>query len=581
MVRSRANWLTVLAVAAAPVLAQTPCDSTPAYTPCEFRFELSAADMATHPNPHVSVKLEAQFQSPHFKTYLMPAFWDGRNAMILRFTPTEGGEWRYRFASNLSQWNAKEGTFTAAPSSAAGFIQPANYHHWATENKQPHLWMGYIDDRLAFQAPTEFAQQLDQAASNRFTHFRGSILGGTADRAQVYLGKDKPNPAFFDELDRRLLAVHKRGLIIDLMLASDTASLTALFADKEERERFVRYVVARYAPLNVTWQGVAEWEDDPNGRALLKEIGTALKNTDPYQHPRSTNAKVTSSPLLADGWMNFVIEATTDDAVGSVEHQFYQVPFVGVTDAQHLWNATMDGEYPEMRASSDALAYGKNWYNFIADTRHWELEPYFDIDGGRAVALEDVEYTAYIEHPGPPIEMSVENHGYDVEWFNPATGESIAQKKYKGEHFTGEAPDKSHPWVLLVAREGTKESMLKSVRFDSREVPLIQEIETNPQKVPYTIADPQGGTIPAGKPTPFSAKITRASRATRAMTFLWMAEVPTEGQSYRVIGTGSPGTFTVPVSIARSFPAVLTIRLTALNANGKAYTSERVFTLTQ
>jgi hypothetical protein len=365
------------------------------------------------------------------------------------------------------------------------------------------------------------------------------------------------------------------------MLAADPGSLTSLFADWQERERFVRYIVARYAPLNVTWQGVADWEDDPNGRALLKEVGALLKNTDPYQHPRSTNSKITSSPLLSDGWMTFVIEGNMDDAVGSVEHQFYQVPFVGLTDAKHLWNTTMNGEYPEMQASSETAAYGKNWFEFFADTRHWELEPYFDIDGGRAVALEDVEYTAYIEHPGPPIELSVENHGYDVQWFNPATGETMAQKKYKGEHFTGSPPDTSHAWVLQVSREGTKESMLKSVRFDSRDVPLIQEIETNPQKVPYAISDPAADTIPARQPVRFSAKIVRASRATRSMMFLWMAEVPTDGQSYRVIGTGSSGNFTIPASIAKSFPAVLTVRLTALNANGKAYSTERVFTLTQ
>ena len=107
--------------------------------------------------------------------------------------------------------------------------------------------------------------------------------------------------------------------------------------------------------------------------------------------------------------------------VGSVEHQLYQVPFVGVTDAQHLWNTTMDGEYPEFRGDGAALC--RHWFDFMADTRHWELEPYFDVDGARAVALEEVEYVNYIEHPGPPVEVSVEKHGYDVYWFNPATGE--------------------------------------------------------------------------------------------------------------------------------------------------------------
>jgi hypothetical protein len=571
--------LPLFLLAGLPAFAQTPCEGTPAYTPCEFVFELSAAELAAHPNPHASVQLQAEFRSPHFRTYLMPAYWDGGGKMILRFTPTESGQWIYHTGSDLARLDGQDGSFNATASDAPGFVKPANFHHWATDNKQPHLWMGYIADRFAFDSREDFEQKLNEAAANKFTHFRGSILGNASDRARVYLGPDQPNPSYFDELDRRILAIHKRGLTADLMLASDPAYLAALFPDWQARERFVRYIAARYAPMNITWQGVEEFEDYPDGRALLKEIGTALAKLDPYQHPRSSNAKVTSSPLLADGWMNFVIEASQDDVIGSVEHQFYQVPFVGVTDARHLWNATMDGEYPEFRGPEAPLCL--HWFEFMSDTRHWELEPYFDADGARAVALEDTEYVSYIEHPGPPIELSVEKHGYDVMWFNPASGEYLEQKKYKGEHFTGAAPDSSHPWVLLVAREGRKESMLKSVKFESREVPLVQEIETNIQKVPYAIAEPAGDTLAAGKPVRFAAKLTRETRATRAMQYLWTAEVPTENQGFRVIGTGSPASFVIPASLAKNFPAVLTIHLTALNANGKAYSLDRVYQLTK
>jgi len=285
---------------------------------------------------------------------------------------------------------------------------------------------------------------------------------------------------------------------------------------------------------------------------------------------------MTSASLLADGWMDFIVEGSTDDAVGSVEHQFYQVPFVGVTDAQHIWNATMDGEYPEFHG--DRTEAAKHWFELMADTRHWELEPYFDIDGARAVALEDTEYEIYIEHPGPPIELSVEKHGYDVNWFNPATGEYVGGKKYHGEHFTGQPPDASHPWVLEVSREGHKESMAKSYRFESRYVP-VQEIESLPEKIPFKIVDPQDDTLQAGKPVQFSVKITRATRATRSMMYLWTGEVAADGRGFRVLGTGAPGTFVVPASIAANFPAVLSVHVMALNALGKAYAADRVYQL--
>ena len=199
------------------------------------------------------------------------------------------------------------------------------------------------------------------------------------------------------------------------------------------------------------------------------------------------------------------------------------------------------------------------WFDFISDTRYWELEPYFDVDGARTVALEDVEYIGYIEHPARPSRsggkarlrrnLVQSGHRRDVQ-----------AKKYKGEHFTGEAPDQSHAWVLHVDREGRKESMLKSYKFDSREYPLVQEIETSPTKVPFAIVDPSSETIPQAGPVKFAVKLTRETRATRSMMYLWTGEVATDGQGFRVIGTGSPGTFTVPPVHRLKFPAVLSIR---------------------
>jgi hypothetical protein len=61
--------------------------------------------------------------------------------------------------------------------------------------------------------------------------------------------------------------------------------------------------------------------------------------------------------------------------------------------------------------------------------------------------------------------------------------------------------------------------------------------------------------------------------------FLWSGEVAADGRGFRVLGAGSSGTFSVPASIAANFPAVLSIHLTALNANGKAYQTDRVYQL--
>ena len=93
-----------------------------------------------------------------------------------------------------------------------------------------------------------------------------------------------------------------------------------------------------------------------------------------------------------------------------------------------LWNATMNGQYPE---SGDG-PYMKAWAEFIGASRYWELEPYFDVEGGRAVALEGVEYIVYLEKPGT-VTMNVESHGYDILWMDPATGRDDEGERDQGQ----------------------------------------------------------------------------------------------------------------------------------------------------
>ncbi|MGA2600130.1 MAG: DUF5060 domain-containing protein, partial [Bryobacteraceae bacterium] len=538
--------LSLLVVLPIPAFAQTPCDNTPAYSPCEFVFELTGPEAAAHPDPYNDVEFQAEIRSPHFRTFLMPAFWDGGHKLILRFVPTESGQWIYKITSNVASIDGKEGSFNAAESDSPGYVHPANVHHWWTDNKKPHLWMGYVADRLGFMSADEFSGLLATVAAEKYTHVRVSILGDPGDRSRVMLG-DKPNPQYLDELDRRMIELQKKGVTSDLVLGPNPAYLRLLFPSWQTRERFVRYLVGRYGPLNITWEGLMEFEDYLDSRALLKEIGLALKKYDSYDHPRSTNAKITSSPLLGDGWMNFVITNSMDDQLGSIEHQLYTVPFVGITTPEHLWNTTMNGQYPVIRG--DAHGSAKAWYDFIADTRHWELEPYFDVDNSRCIALDGTEYVNYITADAP-VEVEVEKHSYDIVWFNPLSGETVEEKKkYHGEHFTGDVPDKSHPWVLMIAREGRKESMLRSYKFDSRPVP-IQEVEILPAKVPYALAEPSTDPLIASLPTPYEVKLKRETRATRQMMYLWTGEAAADGQGFRVLGTGAKGSMSISPTMA-------------------------------
>ena len=390
---------------------------------------------------------------------------------------------------------------------------------------------------------------------------------------------------------------------MDLLLAGPNDHLVKLFPNWEQRQRYLRYLIARYSPMNITWGGVQDFETYETGRDLLKEIGLLLKNEDPYRHVRSTGTLDTSAALLEDGWMDFVTHESAADEVGAIERQLYPVPFVNMafsgkhtvagsassgTDGagpdefrRRLWNATMDGEYPTAAGAGDGEAQVmKGWYEFFAGNRHWELEPYFDVDGARAVALEGVEYIVYIEKPGL-IEVAVDKHGYDVAWLNPVTGETTGLKKgFKGEHFTGEPPDRTHDWVLHLSREGHKESMARSYKFESRPI-MMQEVEVSARKVPFEVTQPADATLSVSKPAPYAVKLTRETHATRSMMYLWTADVADEAQGYRVVGTGEKGILHIPQNLARKLPAAFHVRVFGMNANGKLYSVDRTYELDQ
>jgi hypothetical protein len=259
-----------------------------------------------------------------------------------------------------------------------------------------------------------------------------------------------------------------------------------------------------------------------------------------------------------------------------VEHQFYQRPAVNtaIRSRADLWNATMNGQYP----GSGSGKYMTTWFEFMSGNRYWDFEPYFDLDGGRAVALEDTEYIIYQEKPGP-VDVRMEKHSYQVFWINPETGERTKMKDVNAERYTGGPPDLSHDWILHLVREGHKEG-LKSFRFESRKIP-IQDIEVDPEKIPFEVDVPSDLDLSLKRPPYFALKVKRDTRATRSILVEWTGEVTIAGQGYRVIGTGKEGTFQIPRNLTDRLPASLAVRVMILNANGKAYALDKVYRLVE
>ena len=609
-------WLLILWLISLPLAAQTVCEPPAIFTPCDLVFELPETEVAAHPNPYLSVNFHAEIRSPEYRTFLLPAYWDGGRRFVIRFAPTEAGDWTWRTSSNVTAFHGKTGKVTALASEDPGFLRPDNVHHWShTGRRVPHLWMGDTSYRLAWMDQDAFEKLAEVRAAQKFNHVRALVLHPDEKYRAGFQGPDQPVPEHFQQLEQRVRALNRKGIFVDLILAGDRNHLARLFPTWPQRERYLRYLVARFSAMKVTWQLVQEFEEYEAPRELMKGLGLALKKLDPYGHPRTTHTTSTSAPLLSDEWMSYVTYQTSEVALGAVERQLFRAPFVNAefgyedsgagkshphhvdSDAfrRRLWEATMNGHYP---AYGNTGTYGgakfeidpryldspgaramTAWFDFFSRTRHWELQPFFEVDGGRSLALPGVEYVVYLEKAGP-VEVITEKKKYEVYWFNPSTGEVTQEKKeFKGERFAGQPPAPAGDWVLHLSRDGRKESMARSWKFESRPV-WMQEVEQNSAKVPYEIAAPSADEIKAGEPLSFAVKITRDTRATRAMLFLWTVEATSGSRGYRVIGSGPEGRFQVPDSVAARLPAVMNLRVYGLNANGKLYAVDRVMRLT-
>ena len=574
----------LLLLAVVPALrAQTVCATVAVGEPCEAAFTLTAQEAGA--NPYRGVDITVEFRAPSHQTYLAPAFWDGGTLLKARIEPDEPGTWDYR-VSGVARFEGKVGHFQVTPGKS-GFVQPANvFHFWTMPGKQPHLWMGAVApaglDPAAFEALAATRQR------QHFNHLRIDVLGAPAER--VFEKGDLAQPAWFQKVDAEVLAANRHGITADLVIAGPANQLTRLFPEHEQRDRYVRFLCARYAGLDITWQGLDGFETYQNGRELLAELAPLFRKWDGYHHPLSSAAQVSSAGLLGDHWMKYLTYRTADATLGAVERQFYAMPAIndfngdGNTDADtfrhRLWNASMNGQYPEATVPNERAAeFLKIWYEFFAQTRHWELSPFFDVDGGRALTLEDVEYIVYVEHPGP-VELRLDQkRKYDIRWLNPVTGESVEFKPDKAETIQGTPPDSAHDWVLYVSRESHKASMAKSYYFESRTAD-VQEIEADPAKLPFTLELPAASdSISASHPTPYRITLKKETRASKAMQYVITGEVTADGQGSRVLATGARGVLTIPPNLAQRYPALLHLRIEAVNGVGKAYSFDQNFTL--
>ena len=584
-------------------VALEPCASAPVHKPCEIRIEIPAEEAASHSNPYASVTLRAEFRSPKGgRTKVMPAFWDGDRQFVIRFSPDHVGRWDFRIISNIESLDRQVGSFQAEPAETPGFIEVFNKRYFKHPvNNTPHYWLGDTMLGLAEMPWEEFRQVADRRAEQKFTHVRASVLGSPDRATQVFSGPDEPRVEHFQALDRRVAYLHDLGIVTDLVLGLSGGEIERLFPRLRHRDRYIRYVCARYAAYSVTWQMLLEWESHDSGARIAERLAGSVGRHDPYSHPMSTGATVTSAPLFEDGWLDYIVQNRVDPALASIEYETHPAPFVNTgvgaganaASARHqAWTAATRGQYVTLArggGASDGIAeQAALLEQFFAQSRYFDLQPHYRVVGGSALALQRVprwaekpigiEYIVYAREPGL-IELVLPKHEYSVSWYNPADGSWLDQKKkFKGDRYRSRTPDDQRDWVLYVRREGKKQDYNKSFILESK-APKIPDVEHTPSELPFEIQLPGANEIMAGRDHEFNATLTKSTIAAKRMLWLWRGEVAGSGRRSRILGTTQSGKFGVSAGLAASYPATLSVRVTGIDGAGRLFEAFRPYAL--
>jgi hypothetical protein len=585
------------------------CETVAVYEPCEIQVKLSAADAAAHENPYISVELRAEFRSPKGgSTKVMSGFWDGGHTFRIRFAPDFEGRWDLRLISNVDSIDKKVFSFYASTARTPGFIRLFNSRYFRYDAPQtPHYWMGFTSNEFSTMPWEAFTRLVDARALQKFNHLRGLVLGPDQAASTVLADPNRPLTSHFREVDRRIAYLNSKGVVVDLVLAAKDNELTDLLPERKQRNRYIHYVVARYGAYNITWQGVEEFESYQDGRRLLGEVMGLIRRLDPYQHPRSTHVRRTSSLLLQDGWMTYITQRGASDGLALIDYEMHLLPVVnaGVDYAsagpisgdearKRMWRVAARGSYPTLSqaasqngADPSMLQAATHLFDFFAQTRYVDLQPYYRLSRGSALSMnyvdswdeaKGIEYIVYLEEPDA-IDLLVPKNGYDVSWFNPIDGSWLDQKKkFKGDRFRGTPPDSNQDWVLYVRREGKKKSFNKKYFLEARRV-VPKEVETIPSELPFTLQFPDQQTLIAGQTYEFNATLTKSTPAALRMSWLWLGEVSASGRSAQVIATKQFGEFLTPTNLTDRYPATFALRLLGIDGAGRLFEGFRAFTL--
>lgn len=274
------------------------------------RFEVILKSPASK-NAFTDVTLTAAFSTAD-TTYTVAGFYDGENTFRIRFMPPKMGTWHYVTASNIARLSNQKGSFTCVKATAgnAGMVRVSATHHFKYASGKPYYPFGTTAYAWTHMGRARQEATLNALKSSGFNKLRMCIFPKNYDlvkeEPELYpfavkevkkdaAGKavtvwdfDTFNPAFFQQLEKRIDALSQLGIEADLILFHpyDKGRWGFDAMPNEVNIRYLKYVLARVASYrNVWWSLANEWDYVKSKQVSDWDLfAQTIAQNDPYKH---------------------------------------------------------------------------------------------------------------------------------------------------------------------------------------------------------------------------------------------------------------------------------------------------------
>jgi hypothetical protein len=269
-------------------------------------FELTLPGPSTG-NPFKDVTLTAAFTLEH-RTVQVTGFYDGDGTYRVRFMPDAPGHWTFVTASSARELNAHTGALTCTAPTTPGNRGPvgvAHQFHFQYADGTPCFPFGTTTYAYLFTTDENAQASLSGMKEARFNKTRICVLpkpigkgaqilpfpntgadatghGGTNDLTRF-------NPAYFQLLEKRLLALQQANIEADLILFHPYDAWGYKSMGPEADDFYLRYAIARLSAYRNVWWSIAN-EYDLVKAKTTKDWDRFFRITqaeDPYSHLRS------------------------------------------------------------------------------------------------------------------------------------------------------------------------------------------------------------------------------------------------------------------------------------------------------